>query len=195
MVGRDVRLSSPELATALSEGLLDSGMDVLDIGLCGTEQVYFSTAHLRASGGVMVTGSHNPKNDNGMKFVREQSKPISGDTGLKEIEALAATGTFRDAARRGEVKTVNTSEAYISHLSSYIEPYSLPPFKVLVNPGNGCAGPVIDMLERRLRHDPLPAIAGRGIQFIKIFSEPDGVSRTASRTRFCRRTGTRPQER
>ena len=79
MVGRDVRLSSPELATALSEGLLDSGMDVLDIGLCGTEQVYFSTAHLRASGGVMVTGSHNPKNDNGMKFVREQSKPISGD--------------------------------------------------------------------------------------------------------------------
>ena len=174
VVGRDVRLSSPELAESLSQGLMDSGMDVLDIGLCGTEQVYFSTAHLGASGGVMVTGSHNPRSDNGMKFVREQSKPISGDTGLKEIEALAAAGTFRDAARKGEIKYVDTSEAYISHLLSYIEPYSLPPFKVLVNPGNGCAGPVIDMLERRLQHTPLPAIAGRGIQFVKIFSEPDG---------------------
>ena len=110
-----------------------------------------------------------------MKFVREQSKPISGDTGLKkEIEALAAKGTFRDAPRKGEIKYVDTSEAYISHLLSYIEPFSLPPFKVLVNPGNGCAGPVIDMLERRLQYTPLPAIAGRGIQFVKIFSEPDG---------------------
>ena len=156
VVGRDVRLSSPELAASLSQGLMDSGMDVLDIGLCGTEQVYFSTAHLGASGGVMVTASHNPKGYNGMKFVREQSKPISGDTGLKEIETLAAKGTFRDAARRGEMKTVDTSEAYISHLLSYIEPFSLPPFKVLVNPGNGCAGPVIDMLERRLQHYPSP---------------------------------------
>ena len=190
MVGRDVRLSSPELAESLSRGLMDSGMDVLDIGLCGTEQVYFSTAHIGASGGVMVTGSHNPKSDNGMKFVREQSKPISGDTGLKEIEALAAAGTFRDAARKGEIKYVDTSEAYISHLLSYIEPFSLPPFKVLVNPGNGCAGPVIDMLERRFNHTPHPglrpslshlggegnkegAIAG-GIKFVKMFSEPDG---------------------
>ena len=172
-VGRDVRLSSPELAESLSRGLMDSGMDVLDIGLCGTEQVYFSTAHLGTSGGVMVTGSHNPKGDNGMKFVREQSKPISGDTGLKEIEALAANGTFRDAARKGEIKYVDISEAYVSHLLSYIESFSLPPFKVLVNPGNGCAGPVIDMLERRLRIPHLPAIAER-LQFVKIFSEPDG---------------------
>ncbi|MGC2423631.1 MAG: phosphomannomutase [Nitrospirota bacterium] len=176
VVGRDVRLSSPELAESLSRGLMDSGMDVLDIGLCGTEQVYFSTAHLGASGGVMVTASHNPKGYNGMKFVREQSKPISGDTGLKEIETLAADGKFGDAARRGEMKTVDTSEAYISHLLSYIEPFSLPPFKVLVNPGNGCAGPVIDMLERRLQVPPLPSslTLGRGIQFVKIFREPDG---------------------
>jgi phosphomannomutase len=176
VVGRDVRLSSPELATSLSQGLLDSGMDVLDIGLCGTEQVYFSTAHLRASGGVMVTASHNPRGYNGMKFVREESKPISGDSGLKEIGTLAANGTFRDPALRGGLKSVDTSEAYISHLLSYIEPFSLPPYKVLVNPGNGCAGPVIDMLERRLKIPPLPSslTLGRGIQFVKIFGEPDG---------------------
>ncbi|MHB8172894.1 MAG: phosphohexomutase domain-containing protein [Nitrospirota bacterium] len=163
VVGRDVRLSSPALAKSVSEGLIDSGMDVLDIGLCGTEQVYFSTAHLGASGGVMVTASHNPKGYNGMKFVREESKPISGDTGLKEIESLAAEGKFREAARRGEVKSVDASEAYINHLLSYTGPSSLPPFKVLVNPGNGCAGPVIDMLKGRLPFN-----------FISIFDEPDG---------------------
>ena len=163
VVGRDVRPSSPALAKSVSEGLLDSGMDVLDIGLCGTEQVYFSTARLRASGGVMITASHNPKGYNGIKFVREESKPISGDTGLKEIEALAARGGFGEAAGRGEITGADTSDAYINHLLSYIKPSSLPKFRILANPGNGCAGPVIDMLERRL---PL--------RFTKIFSEPDG---------------------
>ncbi len=163
VVGRDVRLSSPAIAKSVSDGLLDSGMDVLDIGLCGTEQVYFSTAHLGASGGVMVTASHNPKGYNGLKFVREESRPISGDTGLKDIEALAVMGRFNDAAWRGEINDADTSEAYINHILSYIKPSSLPRFKILANPGNGCAGPVIDMLERRLP-----------FRFTKIFDEPDG---------------------
>ncbi len=175
VVGRDVRLSSPAIAKSVSEGLVDSGMDVIDIGLCGTEQVYFSTAHLNASGGVMITASHNPKGYNGLKFVREKSRPISGDTGLKDIEALAARGRFGEAARRGEIKGADTSEAYINHVLSYTEPSSLPQFRILANPGNGCAGPVIDMLERRLS-PPFPTLSreGRGIEFIKIFSEPDG---------------------
>ena len=163
VVGRDVRLSSSAIAKSVSEGLLDSGMDVLDIGLCGTEQVYFSTAHLRASGGVMITASHNPKGYNGLKFVREESRPISGDTGIKEIESLAAGGRFGKAAKRGEIRDTDTSEEYINHILSYTEPHSLPQFKILANPGNGCAGPVIDMLERRLP-----------FRFTKIFAEPDG---------------------
>ncbi len=163
VVGRDVRLSSPAIAKSVSEGLLDSGMDVLDIGLCGTEQVYFSTAHLGASGGVMITASHNPKGCNGLKFVREESRPISGDTGLKEIETLAAMGGFGKAVWRGEINDADTSEAYINHILSYTEPSHLPQFKILANPGNGCAGPVIDMLEKRLP-----------FRFTKIFAEPDG---------------------
>ncbi len=163
VVGRDVRLSSSAIAKSISEGLLDSGMDVLDIGLCGTEQIYFSTAHLRASGGVMITASHNPKGYNGLKFVREESRPISGDTGLKEIESLAAGGRFGEAGRRGEIRDTDTSEKYINHILSYTKPHSLPQFKILANPGNGCAGPVIDMLERRLP-----------FRFTKIFAEPDG---------------------
>ncbi|MFU8897242.1 MAG: phosphomannomutase, partial [Gammaproteobacteria bacterium] len=92
VIGYDVRLSSPELADALAEGLMDAGVEVLDIGLCGTEMIYFATSHLGVDGGIMVTASHNPPDWNGMKFVREESKPISGDTGLKDIEALAEQG-------------------------------------------------------------------------------------------------------
>jgi phosphomannomutase/phosphomannomutase/phosphoglucomutase len=94
IVGRDIRLSSQELCTALTRGLLDSGVDVYDIGLCGTEGVYFATFAEKMDGGIMVTASHNPPDYNGMKFVREQSRPISGDTGLQEIKKIGDADAY-----------------------------------------------------------------------------------------------------
>lgn len=164
VVGYDIRLSSGSIAAALTRGLTDSGCDVYDIGLCGTEQVYFSTPHLNAGGGIIVTASHNPADYNGMKFVREGSRPISGDTGLFDIERAAAKGGFNDSGRKGDIIAKDTSNAYIEHLLSYIDALKLPPFKVVANAGNGCAGPVIDMLEARLP-----------VKFIKLQNDPDGT--------------------
>ena len=164
VVGRDVRLSSRPIADALMRGLAESGVHVYDIGLCGTEQVYFSTAHLGAGGGIIVTASHNPADYNGMKLVREGSRPISGDTGLKDIEALAAAGNFGPAARMGEIEQIDTSHAYAEHILSYVNPEEMPPYKVAVNPGNGCAGPVLNLLGDRLPFN-----------FVKVNFEPDGT--------------------
>jgi phosphomannomutase/phosphomannomutase/phosphoglucomutase len=165
VVGRDIRLSGPALAAALMAGLNDAGVHVLDIGLCGTEQVYFATFHLGAGGGIMVTASHNPADYNGMKLVREQSKPISGDSGLSDIRRLAeAAGAGRRASHLGAIHPTDVMDPYISHLLSYADLHRLRPLKLVVNAGNGAAGPVIDRLERELPH-----------QFIKIQHEPDGA--------------------
>jgi len=162
-VGRDVRTSSLPLAAALTAGLNAAGVEVWDLGLCGTEQIYFAASHFKLDGGIMVTASHNPPEYNGMKFVREQSKPISGDCGLKEIELLAAGGApLSPKSVQGGRVAVNCLPDYISHLLSYIDPGALPPLKVVVNAGNGCAGPVLDALEPHLP-----------CRFIKIHHEPD----------------------
>jgi phosphomannomutase len=162
-LGRDVRLSSLPLAAALTAGLNDSGVEVLDLGLCGTEQVYFYTSHLKLDGGLMVTGSHNPLDDNGIKLVRRESRPVSGDSGLREIEALAAAGDFPPLAdRRGRSQTTDALADYTAHLLSYVDLQVLKPLKVVVNAGNGCAGPVLDRLEPHLP-----------FRFIKVHHEPD----------------------
>ena len=162
-VGRDIRFSSLPLAEALSAGLNDAGVEVWDLGLCGTEQIYFATSHLHLDGGIMVTASHNPPEYNGMKFVREGSRPLSGDSGLHEIERLAAAREFPPApGPRGTRKTADALTDYIAHLLSYVDPSSLTPLKVVVNAGNGCAGPVLDALEPHLP-----------FRFIKICHEPD----------------------
>jgi phosphomannomutase/phosphomannomutase/phosphoglucomutase len=162
-VGRDVRHSSLPLTDALVAGLNDCGVEVRDLGLCGTEQVYFYTSHLGLDGGIMITASHNPPEYNGMKFVREQSRPLSGDSGLKEIEQLAAGRKFPPSPHpQGRRILTDSRDAYISHLLGYIDPQILKPLKVVVNPGNGCAGPVLDALEKHLP-----------CQFIKIHHEPD----------------------
>ncbi len=162
-VGRDVRPSSLPLAEALASGLNDSGVDVWDLGLCGTEQVYFYTSHLRLDGGIMITASHNPPADNGMKFVRTQSRPVSGDSGLKDLEAYAVTKKFPPPSPiKGKRTATDALDAYVAHLLSYADPQVLKPLKVVANAGNGCAGPVIDRLERELP-----------FQFIKLFHEPD----------------------
>ena len=163
VVGRDVRLSSEELATALCDGLTSSGVDVLDIGLCGTEEVYFATSDRQAGGGIMVTASHNPMDFNGMKFVREDSKPISGDSGLKEIKAVAESGTFDSPGKPGAVVPVSTADTFIKKLLSYVQRESLRPLKIVVNAGNGNAGPIVDLLEPELP-----------FQLIKVHHEPDG---------------------
>jgi len=164
VIGQDVRLTSPVLADALSQGLLDSGVDVLDLGLCGTEQVYFYTSYLGLDGGIMITASHNPPDYNGMKFVREQSRPLSGDSGLRGIERLAAQANFSPCAKqRGKRVVTDAFEAYVQHLLSFIDPKALQPLKVVVNAGNGSAGLVLDRLESKLP-----------FQFIKLYHEPDG---------------------
>jgi phosphomannomutase len=163
-VGRDIRLSSPELVAALVRGLTESGVDVVDIGVCGTEMVYFATFHLGLDGGIMVTASHNPPNHNGMKMVREQSRPISADTGLEDIRAIAERGEFAPAPRKGTVRDIDVRKEYIDHLLSYVDLSALRPLKIVVNAGNGGAGPMVDLLEPHLP-----------FQFVKLNHAPDGT--------------------
>jgi phosphomannomutase len=163
VVGHDIRLSSPQIAGAVIEGLTASGVNVVEIGQCGTEQVYFSTFHLDLDGGIMVTASHNPKDYNGVKLVRESARPISSDTGLLEIQRLILDDDLGPAPGGGTVERVDTSDPYVEHLLGYADRAGLKPFKVVVNAGNGGAGTVIDMLEPHLP-----------FEVIKLFHEPDG---------------------
>ncbi len=164
-VGRDVRPSGAALVAALTEGLTDAGVDVVDIGVCGTEQVYFATFHMDLDGGIMVTASHNPPEYNGMKFVREKAKPISGDSGLLEIERRARTEDYPPpAARKGRVTHVDTLDEYVQHLLSYVDVDKLKPFTIAANPGNGCAGPVLERLQAHLP-----------FSIVTRFAEPDGT--------------------
>ena len=163
-VGRDVRLSSAQLAAAVKRGLTDSGVSVLDIGLCGTEGSYFAAFHEKLGGGIMVTASHNPPDYNGMKFVREEARPISGDTGLMDMRRMIETGELPPkAAQPGSDKPLDIRPAYLAHLMSYVDVARLRKLKVVVNPGNGGAGLIIDLLE--------PALP---FQFVKVNFEPDG---------------------
>lgn len=164
VVGRDIRLSSAELCDALTRGLLDSGVDVYDIGLCGTEVVYFATFSESMDGGVMVTASHNPPDYNGMKFVREQSRPISGDTGLKDIRRIAEANAFPTPAAKGKRFELDVQRKYVEHLLSYLDVPKLKKLKVVVNAGNGGAGAVVDQLQQYLP-----------FEFIKINHKADGT--------------------
>ena len=163
VVGCDVRPSSAKLSAALARGLLQGGSDVLDIGLCGTEEIYHAVFSQQLSGGIVVTASHNPIDYNGMKLVREQSRPISGDSGLPRIRELAEQADFTTDVAAGKMQTADFRSAYIAHLMSYLDPKHIAPLKVVVNPGNGCAGPIIDRLEEHLP-----------CRFIKICRQPDG---------------------
>jgi len=163
VVGHDVRLTSPTLQDALVVGLRGAGREVLDIGLCGTEEVYFHVDHLKAAGGVMVTASHNPMDYNGMKLVREQARPISSDTGLFAISDAAEADTAPPAAPTAGQQSHPDKSAYIAHLLSYVDASALKPLKLVVNAGNGGAGAIVDLLAPHL---PL--------EFVRICHEPDG---------------------
>ena len=167
VVGHDIRLSGRAIVDALTEGLRHGGTKVIDIGQCGTEMIYFATAHLNADGGIMVTASHNPKEYNGMKLVRKGARPISGDTGLKEIGEMAMASNFVHAQvvgkALGELEKVDIMPAYIEHLLTYVDKSALKPMKIVANPGNGGAGPIMKELAKHLP-----------FEFVSIFDEPDG---------------------
>lgn len=150
VVGHDIRLTSEAIKGALVTGLREAGVDVLDIGLCGTEEIYFATTHLEVDGGIAVTASHNPKDYNGMKFVRAGSRPISGDTGLLDIKALAEQGAAPVGKPMGGYEAVSTLDPYVAHLLSYVDTGALAALSVVCNAGNGGAGRVIDALESSL---------------------------------------------
>ena len=163
VLGRDVRLTSAGLQSALAEGFRASGRDVIDIGLCGTEEVYFQTDHLGAAGGVMVTASHNPMDYNGLKLVREGARPISADTGLMTVRDRALDPGFEPGTGHGGQRTVSDKSAYIQRLLGYVEGVALKPLKIVSNPGNGGAGMIVDLLAPHLP-----------FEFIRVQHEPDG---------------------
>jgi len=166
VTGRDIRESSAELQAALNEGLLDGGSDVIDIGLCGTEEVYFATTHLGAGGGLEVTASHNPIDYNGIKMVREGSRPISGDNGLLDIKAVAEAEAW-DTVARGTLRAVDTRDAYADRVLSFVDVTKLRPLKILVNAGHGVAGPAFDAVAAKL------AAAGAPLEFVRVYHTPD----------------------
>lgn len=164
VLGRDMRLESPMLAEAMTRGLLEAGANVIDIGLCGTEEVYFATSAFEADGGVMITASHNPKGYNGMKLVKAESRPISGDTGLNAIRDRVESGDLGTLASiPGEVRFELDKSRYIEHLLTYINLADFKPLKILADPGNGAAGPVLQALIPKLP-----------FEWVVINAEPDG---------------------
>ena len=168
VIGCDIRLSSEALKQATIRGLNDAGVNVLDLGMTGTEEIYFAAFHLDVQGGIEVTASHNPMDYNGMKLVRENSRPISADTGLKDIQALAESGQFIEASQKGHTEKYNILPEFIDHLMTYIDPAKIRPMKLVMNAGNGAAGHVVDAIEQKFQQLQIP------VEFVKIHNEADG---------------------
>lgn len=174
VLGGDVRQTSEELKMALANGIMDAGFDVIDIGMTGTEEVYFAVQHLKVDGGIEVTASHNPIDYNGMKPVRKGSRPISGDTGLLEIKRMAEENSYELPAasdeqknEKGSYRKVSILVEYVEHLLTYIDRNNIKPLKLVVNSGNGAAGHVVDEMERLFKQKNIP------ITFVKIHHEAD----------------------
>ncbi|PIJ56313.1 phosphomannomutase CpsG [Erwinia aphidicola] len=173
VLGGDVRLTSESLKMSLANGLQDAGVDVLDLGMVGTEEIYFATYHLGCDGGIEVTASHNPIDYNGMKLVGKGAKPISNDSGLSEIRALVETESFSKhdvpASERGTYTLTSTLEAYVSHILGLIRLETIRPLKLVINSGNGAAGHVIDAIEERFIACNVP------ISIVKVHHDADGT--------------------
>ena len=164
-VGRDVRETSDALTGAFIRGLNDAGTDVVDIGMCGTEMVYFASSLDGVDGGAMITASHNPREYNGIKLVRHEGRPISEDTGLLDIERRVRTGNIPDRSmKKGTVARRDIMEVYVRRILSFVDIPALKPLKILANPGNGCAGPALDALAGALP-----------FTFVRMNSRPDGA--------------------
>ncbi|PIE06592.1 MAG: phosphomannomutase [Rhodobacterales bacterium] len=169
VLGRDIRESSEALAGAVAEGLVAQGVEVLDLGLSGTEEMYFATTHFGADGGICVTASHNPMDYNGMKMVKAGSAPLDPATELGRVKQLAEAGGFSPAARPGRVvEAEGARAAYVGRVLSFVDVAALKPLKILVNAGNGAAGPTFDAL-----FDALKA-AGAPLEVVRLHHAPDG---------------------
>jgi phosphomannomutase / phosphoglucomutase len=166
VIGHDMRQDSPALSQALAQGFMDSGVTILPLGLCGTEEVYFNTDFRNADLGLMVTASHNPKDYNGIKMILKQARAVTRDNGLSAVEALvygaeafATVGTFE---ARGALLPQPSKDAYVERLLRQVAGVALKPLKVVCHAGNGCAGPIVDLIEKHLP-----------IRFVKVDHEPD----------------------
>ena len=167
VIGRDCRPSSLELLQATANGLMAAGADVLDLGLCGTEEMYHATTHFGADGGIEITASHNPAQYNGMKMVGRGSAPLDPATDLSAIRLLAESADFHPA-KRGEFQpATGARDAYTAHVLGFIRPAAIKPLTILVNAGNGAAGPTFDALATALVATPL--------RFIRHNHPPDGT--------------------
>ena len=165
VIGRDVRISSEPLSDALAKGFIDSGVNVIDIGLCGTEMIYFATSFLGTEAGVMITACHNPPEYNGMKVVKKDSVPVGYDSGLKEVEEFILQKDFLPLAKtKGSITKKDITTEFISNLDKFFDVKKLKPMKVVVNAGNGCVGPILNILEPNLP-----------IEMVKLFNEPDST--------------------
>lgn len=163
LIGHDVRTSSVPLSDSLAKGFTECGVDVIDIGLCGTEMIYFGTSFLQTDAGIMITASHNPPEYNGMKFVKKNSVPISYDSGLNEIERMILNNEFADIAlNKGKIENKDIAEDFLNNLKQFYDSSRIDPLEIVVNAGNGCIGPILDRLEKALP-----------VKMIKLFSEPD----------------------
>lgn len=197
VVGGDVRLTSAPLKLALTAGLIDGGADVSDLGMTGTEEIYFATKHLKVDGGIEVTASHNPIDYNGMKLVKTDSKPVSGDTGLFAIQDIAqeyandlvetrlafySTNKVSEQGflegqgsvcttlleQSGKYRRISAMADYVEHIMSYIDVNKVTPLKLVVNAGNGAAGDALDAIQGAFEKLNVP------IEFIKVHHTPDG---------------------
>ncbi len=163
VIGMDIRTSSPELSEALANGITDAGCNVVDLEMCGTEMIYFSTPYLDADGGVMITASHNPPEYNGLKFVKKGSVPMGYASGLGEVEQMILNDDLGEiATEKGKVEKLDIMNEFILSLNQFYDAKKMQPLNVVVNAGNGCVGPALDAIE-----DKLP------IKMIKVFHEPD----------------------
>ena len=162
ILGRDIRASSKELSESMASGLMDAGVDVIDIGECGTENVYYATGELKSCGGVMVTASHNPSDYNGFKIVSENAKPISSETGLLDIRKIAESDKRLISELRGNLEQKDLNQSYVKKVLSFIDPDSLSKLKVVMNPGNGGAGVYAEYISKNMP-----------IEIIKLNFDPD----------------------
>jgi phosphomannomutase len=171
VLGRDVRASSKSLADSVAQGLMDEGCEVMDLGLSGTEEMYFATTHFQADGGICVTASHNPMDYNGMKMVRAGSAPLDTATGLARIKELAEQNTFSASHATGNITDIakGAREAYVDRIVSFADISALKPLKILVNAGHGTAGPTFDAIVEHLEKRGAP------LKFERLFHEPDGT--------------------
>ena len=162
ILGRDIRASSKELSESMASGLMDAGVDVIDIGECGTENVYYATGELKSCGGIMVTASHNPSDYNGFKIVSENAKPISSETGLLDIRKIAESDKRLISESRGNLEQRDLNQSYVKKVLSFIDPDSLSKLKVVMNPGNGGAGVYAEYISKNMP-----------IEIIKLNFDPD----------------------